>query len=74
MKNPRTLLAVGVLTLALTACGESSTLMAPAEARFDGGLGYGSGNRSDSTTVSTTTTDSDSTTTSRGGHGIGSGN
>ena len=80
MKNLRTLLAALALTAGLTACGDSSALIAPEAPQFDSGHTYGSGNRDETTTNTTTATPSPEATsdsiavTDRGGHTYGSGN
>jgi hypothetical protein len=78
MRNPRNLLVLASVCLALGACSDAPTVVKAASGpSFQGGHVFGSGARSDSTTTttatSTETTATDSSTAADGGHVLGSG-
>lgn len=69
------IVAVIATTLVIAACGQTASVTAPDDARFDGGFTFGGGNRSDSTTTTTTaTSSSEGAAVISGGFTFGGGN
>jgi hypothetical protein len=67
-------IAAAVTTaLVFAACGQATSVIAPDDARYDGGHTFGGGNRSDSTTT-TTATSGEGAVVNAGGHTFGGGN
>jgi hypothetical protein len=66
---------VAALTTALVfaACGQTTSVTAPDNARFDGGHTFGGGNKSDSV-ATTTTASGEGAVVNSGGHTFGGGN
>jgi hypothetical protein len=66
------IVVAATVALVCAACGQTSSVTAPDNARFDGGHTFGGGNKSDS--VATTTTTSGGAVVNAGGHTFGGGN